>query len=292
MADNKSPDFKSLFNQAREIDRKEKLEKEKKQREEMQKQLEEEEKQREEYAEKLQQDKINLLKAKQNNEDNSLNEKTEKKNYTIKQKISNFFYHNKWWLGIGCFFSFVLCYVIYDVATAVKPDMTIMLLANDEKLYQRTVQIQNYFGQYVGDRNEDGEVRINILYMPISDYLYNNQAEVYMASNTQLNAMLQTDESLIVIADEESSAILWNDELLLGLEKYYPDNEKVKETGFYISDTDFASKIEYDTTDSDIEDDVYIGIRKVEKGASYENSMREKFNEDFKILKQIIEDLS
>ncbi len=290
MSDNKS--IKELFQQAREIDKQEQLEKEKKDLEENQKKLAEEEKQREEYAGELHKDKIELLKSKNGISETDMKGDSEIKNYTFKEKISNFFYHNKWWLGIGTFLILLTGYIIFDVATKVEPDISIMLLSNDERIYQSTFRMQEFFGEYVGDRNEDGEVKINIFYMPLSEYLYNYQPEIYMSSTTQLNAMLQTDESLIIIADEESSKLLWEDEILLNIDKYYPDNENVKESGFYLSKTDFPKLIGYDDSQGEMGDDVYMGIRKVDKEASYEESMREKFKEDFKIFQQIIEDLS
>ena len=290
MEDKNNPKLKTIFQQAREIDRKEQLEKEKKHLENQMQQQEEDEKKREEYEAILKQDKINLLKNKQNGSElNNDNEKTEKK-YTLGQKISNFFYHNKWWLGIGCFFIIAAGYMIYDVATKVNPDMTIMLLANDDLIYEKTAAVQELFGEYCGDRNGDGEINVSIYYMPLSEYIKNNQAEMYVSSQTQLTALLQTDSNLLIIADDESSALLREDDVLLSLEKYYPDNKNVKDTGFFLSDTDFAEKIGY--TGDSIADDVYIGIRKVQKNASYADSMREHFNEDFEVLKEFINDFS
>lgn len=290
MEDKNNPKLKTIFQQAREIDRKEQLEKEKKHLENQMQQQEEDEKKREEYEAILKQDKINLLKDKQNGSElNNDNEKTEKK-YTLGQKISNFFYHNKWWLGIGCFFIIAAGYMIYDVATKVNPDMTIMLLANDDLIYEKTAAVQELFGEYCGDRNGDGEINVSVYYMPLSEYIKNNQAEMYVSSQTQLTALLQTDSNLLIIADDESSALLREDDVLLSLEKYYPDNKNVKDTGFFLSDTDFAEKIGY--TGDSIADDVYIGIRKVQKNASYADSMREHFNEDFEVLKEFINDFS
>lgn len=286
-----NPKLKTIFQQAREIDRKEQLEKERKYLENQMLRQEEDEKKREEYEALLKQDKINLLKDKQNTDpqQNGNNENTEKK-YTLRQKISNFFYHNKWWLGIGCFFVFAAGYMIYDVATKVNPDMTIMLLANDDLIYEKTAAVQELFGEYCGDRNGDGEINVSVYYMPLSEYIKNNQAEMYVSSQTQLTALLQTDSNLLIIADDESSALLREDDVLLSLEKYYPDNKNVKDTGFFLSDTDFAEKIGY--TGDSIADDVYIGIRKVQKNASYADSMREHFNEDFEVLKEFINDFS
>lgn len=293
MSEKKEQDLKSLFKQAKEINEKEQTEKAKQYNEEVQKQLQEEEKQREKYESELLKDKINILKDKQGDDENSLsgNQNEVKANYTFKQKVSNFFYHNKWWLGIGCFLLLVAGYITYDVATSVKPDMTIMLLANDDLLYEKTASIQEIFGEYCGDRNGDGEVNVSVFYMPLSDYLYRNQPEMYTSSTTKLAAILQTDSTLLVIADKESSQALWDDELLLNIEKYYPDNENVKDTGFYLSNTDFADKTGY-SEEGEMPDDVYIGIRKVQQGASYEESMRENFNEDFKLLQEFIEDFS
>ena len=110
------------------------------------------------------------------------------------------------------------------------------------------------------------------------------------------------DSEVIVIEDKVYTShhsnqlikymeIIENDEILFGLEKYYPDNENVKDDRFYLAKTDFPKMIGY-SEELQMNDSVYIGIRKVSKGAAYENSMRENFNEDWEILKQIISDLS
>lgn len=290
MSEKNEPSLKKLFQNAAEIKRKEEAEKEAQELEKIRQQNEAEEKQREEYANQLNRDKIEILKKKQSG-DISADNNEEKKHYTLKQKIENFFYHNKWWLGIGCFLAFTAGYLIYDAVTTKKPDMTVMLLANDDELYSSIPQMKEFLGGYCGDRNNDGEVNVSVFYMPLSEYLYNNQPEMYAASSTQLAALLQSDSPLIVIADDESSEIIENDEILFGLEKYYPDNENVKDDRFYLAKTDFPKMIGY-SEELQMNDSVYIGIRKVSKGAAYENSMRENFNEDWEILKQVISDLS
>lgn len=287
---NNQPSLKKLFQNAAEIKRKEEAEKEAQELEKIRQQNEAEEKQREEYANQLNRDKIEILRKKQSG-DISADNNEEKKHYTLKQKIENFFYHNKWWLGIGCFLAFTAGYLIYDAATTKKPDMTVMMLANDDELYSSIPKMQEFFGEYCGDKNNDGEIKVSVFYMPLSEYLYNNQPEMYAASSTQLAALLQSDSPLIVIADDESSEIMENDELLFGLEKYYPDNENVAGDRFYLAKTDFPKIIGY-SEELQMNDSVYIGIRKVSKGSSYEKSMRENFNEDWEILKQIIADLS
>lgn len=293
MPDKKNPGFRKLFQTAAEIKRKENDEKKAAELEKMQKQIAEDDKNREEYSHQLQKDKIEILRNKQNDNDISLNNTDNEKNkkYTVRQKISNFFYHNKWWLGIACFLVLTAGYLIYDAATKKNPDLSVMLVANDDELYSNSAGIKDFFGNYCGDRNNDGEVNVAIYYMPLSDYIKNNQPDMYLASSTQLTALLQSDYPLLVIADDESSEIFENDKLLLNLEKYHPENELVEENRFYLADTDFPDIIGY-SEEKEVYDSIYLGIRKVTKGSSYEEKMRMNFENDFDILQQIISDLS
>ena len=55
------------------------------------------------------------------------------KHYTLLQRIGNWFYHAKWWLGIATFLALLGAFLIYDVVTRENPDLSVLLLsANNE----------------------------------------------------------------------------------------------------------------------------------------------------------------
>ena len=66
------------------------------------------------------------------------------------------------------------------------------------------------------------------------------------------------------------------DETLINLEELYPDNPNIKGYGFYLKGTDFASEIGYE--ENDIPDDLYIGVRKVDKNLSSAKKTKENYD--------------
>ena len=94
---------KSFLETMREIDAKEQQQEEAREAA-MQAQLAEQEKrEKEAYEKKIQQDRIELIRLKQGvitESDRIAEEHPEKKKMPLGKRISNFFYHNKWWLGI------------------------------------------------------------------------------------------------------------------------------------------------------------------------------------------------
>lgn len=289
--DNKKEKKQSIFETVRQVDENEKRKLEEKKAAA----AKIEERKREQYNKTLAEERVELLKIKQGliTESDKIDlSPDDEKQYTFWEKIKNFVYHNKWWLGITTFFVLIAAFLVYDTLTTTKSDINIMLLCDDTELYTHYKDIGKYFDSLTEDYNNDGENYANVLYIPISDDENANTKSLspYDSNLTKLSSEFQMGETMLVIADKKSADLIIPDETLINLEELYPDNPNIKGYGFYLKGTDFASEIGYE--ENDIPDDLYIGVRKVDKNLSSAKKTKENYDHALIMLENVINDLS
>ena len=289
--DNKKEKKQSIFETVRQVDENEKrkLEEKKAAAAKIEK------RKREQYNKTLAEERVELLKIKQGliTESDKIDlSPDDEKQYTFWEKIKNFVYHNKWWLGITTFFVLIAAFLVYDTLTTTKSDINIMLLCDDTELYTHYQDIGKYFDSLTEDYNNDGENYANVLYIPISDDENANTKSLspYDSNLTKLSSEFQMGETMLVIADKKSADLIIPDETLINLEELYPDNPNIKGYGFYLKGTDFASEIGYE--ENDIPYDLYIGVRKVDKNLSSAKKTKENYDHALIMLENVINDLS
>ena len=289
--DNKKEKKQSIFETVRQVDENEKrkLEEKKAAAAKIEK------RKREQYNKTLAEERVELLKIKQGliTESDKIDlSPDDEKQYTFWEKIKNFVYHNKWWLGITTFFVLIAAFLVYDTLTTTKSDINIMLLCDDTELYTHYQDIGKYFDSLTEDYNNDGENYANVLYIQISDDENANTKSLspYDSNLTKLSSEFQMGETMLVIADKKSADLIIPDETLINLEELYPDNPNIKGYGFYLKGTDFASEIGYE--ENDIPDDLYIGVRKVDKNLSSAKKTKENYDHALIMLENVINDLS
>ncbi len=281
---------KNFFETVREIEEKEKREEAQKEEERRLRIQKKEEKEREEYAKKLRQEKIELMRMKQGVIDESemiKPEEKEEKKYTLGQKIGNFFYQNKWWLGFAVFLVLIGSYFVYDTLTREKPDIIMLMLVSDSDMIARTSDMETLFEEYVEDTNGDGKVCVSIYNIPITENM-DIDDDLQLSYRVKLMSELQLPNDLIIIADSGSDETIKPEKTLEDLSEHFSDNSLVKDYGFYLKDTDIAEKLGLES----IADDVYIGIRKVQQGTQNTSEMQENFDKQFPVLENIISEFS
>lgn len=245
------------------------------------------ESEREEYEKKLYQEKVELLRKKQGVSDDESEEIVDniQREYSIRQKIGNFFYHNKWWLLLGSIFVAIFAYLIYDTVTATKYDMQILLISCDNGLYANQEKLLELFEKNCEDVNGDGEVNVAMLYYAPGTEAINNS--IYYTNESALAAQFKMGDTIVVIADPTLDDTIYPQETLVDLEKYI-ESENITSYGYYVNDTAFAQicgleELAYE--------DMYIGLRKVTQGVSYEEEMQENFEIALNTLKGVAEDI-
>lgn len=298
MADKKNNDNndkkKSLFEMAREIDEREKQQEIINQKLLDEKIAETEKKQKADYQTRLREERIELLRMKQgivNEENSDIIKPIEQPEceYTFAQKVSNFFYHSKWWLGIAAFCFGLAAFLVYDYVTTVRPDMTVMLISHSQDLYKSSPELAEMLEQYVPDINNDGEVNVSVYYIPISDYLRSNDTEMLTANQTKLAAEFQSGSTIMVIADSESIDDVMPESNFVSMEEIFPDDENADRYGYYVSDTNLAEKI---GIEEDIPDDVYIALRRVKRTFSAQDEMQQNYDIALDALKHLVEEIN
>ena len=224
---------------------------------------------RERYEKKLERDRIELMKLKQGiiSDEDISHEAEPVKEYTAWEKMGNFFYHNKMPLIVGAVIVLLAVFLIRDVVTNKKPDVSIMIMASDSELDFRTGDIEKLLEPYCEDFNGDGEVYVRVSYLPAVYSDDNLDAYFNQSAQTKLMAEFQSGDSIIVIADADTchtvgiDTVSENgnpvDPILVDMRTIYPDDENCIELGYMLSGTNFAEDIKYTA----MSDSLFIGFR-------------------------------
>lgn len=281
---------KSVFQVNRELQKQKQKELEEKQAELERQHAQREKEKRESYEKKLLEEKKELMRLKQGitEESEIIHEEAEETpKQTLIQKIKSFFYLNKWWLGLGTFFTLLAGFLIYDFATKPRPDMVILMICNNPTV-GNSVYLEDYFENFAEDSNGNGKVLVSVYYIAYTDDEYTN----YMNGTTnKLTTYLANADSVMIIGDEKLSQVLDPKESLVDLSELYPDNPNVEDYYFYLKDTDFAKHI--GVAPGAVTDDMFFALRKPQglMNAS-EATMQETYDKDFPVFEKIIEDLT
>ncbi len=274
---------KSFMENYRQIKEQERAEEIKRQSELEAARADRERKARDEYAEKLRQEKLELLKLKQgviSEEDIPTEVKTER-HYTVWERIGNFFYHNKMYLIVGGALFAIAAFLLYDILTTVKPDVSVMFVANDGNVSFLTSEMEDVLKQYCSDFNGDGKVDVRVSYVPAGTELpedsemnaYALQAQ--QADRTKLVAEFQSSETIIIIADKRScDEIGIIDGIFADLSGVFPDDENVDGYGYMLNGTSLAEDIGYPA----LSDELFAAFRQPHEGVGINS---EKFEKNF-----------
>lgn len=290
----KDKNKKRKLSAAGQIKAKEKLEKRRAESEVARIRAEKENKKREEYAKSLNEDRLALIKSKQGLADVEIakDEEVIEKKLTFKEKLASFIYLNKWWLGIVTCCAVVLGIVAFDLLSKENADLTVLLLTDEMGFYSNSENISKLFGEYVGDVNGDGEVVVNIHYMPIGGGDSDSaelQADPYMLNVHKLDSELKIGNAVIIIADSQADEYLDPKNTLLNLSELFPENEHINEYGFYLKDTDFTERV---AEEMELSDEVYIGIRQFKEGLPNEKKLKKNIDKAYPALEKLINGIS
>lgn len=278
----KKPKNKSFFETVREVD-----ELEAKEREELrQKYKEQEQQQRTEYEKQLSREKIELLKDKQGYESNIENTQEIKKKRGFFRKIGDFLFYHKWWLIPAIFAVGLATFLTTQLLTRERADLIVLLITDDTQLQDKSDKIEEFFEQYCEDYNKNGKVEVSVYNLPINDEEIKN--DYVRGNSSSLNVQLQMGEAVLVISDDYGNKYMDGDKILLNLQEQFPDCDKVKGTGLYLSNTIFTDEIGYD---GKLDDDICLEIREVKDEYSFKKKMQKKFNQAYPVLEKIINDV-
>lgn len=276
-----SKKHKTIIDTMRELDaadRKAELEEEA--REGLERSRQEEQKRRA-YEEKLRQEKLELMKLKAGvitEDDLPPVEAVPQKEYTLWEKISNFFYHNKAAVILSCLFAALAAFLIYDYVTTVRPDIQALYIAPDYDMSFYADTAGEAFSPYGQDHNKDGDSVVKLYYVP-AGYADDNAASAYLAQSdrTKLLGEFQSGNTIIIIGTKDCYEQLGAMEgVFADCTELFPGDPYAEKIGYRLAGTDFKEIIgRPDMDDSEL----YVSFRKPLKtmGMS-EEKMKENYD--------------
>jgi len=254
---------KSFLQTYREVNEKARAEELKRESEAEAARAERERQARASYAEKLRQERLELMKLKQGiiSEEDIPKEEVVQKEYSIWEKINNFFYHNKVYIIAVTAIAVIAVFLIYDLVTTVKPDVAVMFIADDAQVQFITADMEDVLAKYAQDYNGDGKIKIRVSYTPASPTPEETSQLYYHGSDqVKLSAEFMGSDTIIVIGDDSSFGVIGitpDDGVFADLGEYFSDDENVTEMGYKLSGTSFKADVGYDG----LSDELVAGFR-------------------------------
>ena len=286
-----TPERVSAFRNAREMAARERRKAEIAERERQKEEEEAAYQAREEYAKELYEDKVDLIRLKQGvitDSDRVFPEQEGKKHYTIWQRLSNWFYHSKWWLGIAAFCTIVIAYLAYDIITHVTPDVSMMILTDNHEVYTNARDLCDWLQGMCEDYNDDDKVYVQSVYIPISKDQMEGGNAYSMTRSTQLTTQMETATSMLVLANDEANEYMSPELLFEDMERLYPDCPYAKGYRLCIAGTEFEKQLHLEHP---LSADTYLAIRIPMERMSSLEEMQESYNHAKGLLDVVVQHL-
>lgn len=247
-------------------------------------------KEREEQRERDRQiaaDRLELMKLKSGVIEESetiYEEHEEAPEMTKKQKLANFWYHYKIPVIFAVFLIAVVGFIVYDEVTRVRPDMTIMMIANNGLAY-REQEMEEFFEKYVDDLNGDGKVNVLVMEVPLDSA---SNTQVQLGNQNKVVAQMQTGENIMVITDSNTDTMFLN-MMKRDLDKDFPGNEYIDIDGLSLNFKFLAEELKFENMPNDVHLAMRIPIKTL---SDSKEKMQENYDEAFVVFKRIVEDLT
>lgn len=233
-------------------------------------------------------DRIELMKLKNGviEESETIKEEHEEKRVLKgKEKLANFWYHNKFMILFFGFILAVVAYITISEILRVRPDLTIMMIA-DNGLQYRQEELETFFEKYVDDLNDDGEVKVSVMIIPLNNNNLNDQ--VQQANQTKFMAQIQIPDIIMVLTDSNIEERL-KEVFKHDLSKDFPDNKYIDEMGLSLNFGFLAQDLKYENMPYDI----HLSLREPTETYRDKKEVMDKiYDTAFVVFKRIVEDLT
>lgn len=246
---------------------------------------------REAYAKELYDEKLDLMRLKQGvitDSDKVFPEKEPPKKYTLSEKIGNWIYHSKWWLGIAVFCVAVGGFLLYDHLTKVEADVNLLLISNDYEIYSRSQTLCHMMENNLADYNDDDRSVAAVVFVPVSQKSMENGSYA-SAYNTQLMVQFQSNMCMLVIGDKASDEYIESDKLYVELEELYPQYDFIEGDRILLEKTNFQAWL---GTPEPPREGAYLALRLPVGGMSSEEEMKQAYDEALPVLEALMEQLA
>lgn len=246
---------------------------------------------REEYAKELYDERPDLIRLKQGvitDSEKVFPKQEPQKKYTLSEKIGNWLYHSKWWLGVAVFCVGLGGFLIYDYVTKVDADVNLLLISNDYEIYNKSQTLSDMMQRDLTDYNGDDRSVASVVFVPVSKSTMEtgNYSTSY---NTQLLVQMQSDMCMLVIGDDESDSYIEGEKIYAELEDLYPQYDFIDNDRILLKDTYFQ---EWLGTESELRDGAYLALRLPTAGMSSQEDMQKAYDEALPVLESLMEQLA
>ncbi len=246
---------------------------------------------REEYAKELYDERIDLIRLKQGvitDSDKVFPEQAPPKKYTISEKIGNWLYHSKWWLGIAVFCVALVGFLVYDYVTKVEADVNLLLISNDHAIYAQSQTLSDMMQQNLTDYNGDERSVAGVVFVPVSKSSMET-GSFSTSYNTQLLVQMQSDMCMLVIGDKESDGYIEAEQVYAEIETLYPQYDFIDNDRILLKDTCFR---EWLGMEEELREGAYLALRLPTAGMSSQEDMQKAYDEALPVLESLMEQLS
>lgn len=148
------------------------------------------------------------------------------KQYTLKEKVSNWFYYNKLWLLVGIIILYIASTILWNILGIgqVKPDYQIAYVGSKQPPTDCILNLEKKLATFGEDINKDGIVSVKIsLHIDSNDASLENMMYNY-ASEVSILADISEGESYFFLL-EDPSAFQLNYQILAHLDGSIPSND-------------------------------------------------------------------
>lgn len=214
-----------------------------------------------------QDDKRELLKLKQGLIEESetiYEEKREREELHGFKKLSNFFYHYKWHVIVGVFFTAVIIFFAYDLIKKEDGDVRVLVVSKEPSIARqvayKTKDFELAFEKYCPDFDDSGYIHVDVYNIDLSE---NAQQDYMLASTTKLFGEISYGEAQMYILDTPSFESITDGgstDGFVDIGELYPDCPQADGIFYKLKGSDFSYMASYVEA---CPDDLYIVIRKV-----------------------------
>jgi hypothetical protein len=200
----------------------------------------------------------------------------------FKKWVENYIYHNKWWLVITTAIVFIAGYVVFDILSKKEADLTLLIMVPNIGFQNSGDELAEYFKQFTPDLNDDGEVLIAYMYLPVGDETFVTDPMLQVSNSQQLTIQMSSYDNLILIADSRADSYFDPKAIMYEISMDYKIPQ-VEDYGLMLKQTSLKEKIAYPY---EIANDVYLGIRRPDP------ANQSNFKQQYEILQKVIADLT
>lgn len=193
-------------------------------------------------------------------------------------RISNFFYRNKWYVGMAVFFAVIFAVGIVQLATKEKPDLYVLAVAcaKDSEMSWRAKSIELALERYCPDFDGNGKVHVSVHFIDRTHYK-DPTSQYDMAQDQKFSAEFLTAEAQLFLTDEtfidwmftgeeaEEESAMKLDEVFLRQTDRCSEDALYDSCGVRLSKTEFAKEANWSSCPDSV---MFFVRREIQNGVA------------------------